>query len=350
LKIPKSIDLFSLGRGAGKPPAGGSPPLVSRLAKLGNTMSQAGIAELIEALESPDGNVRRVSASALGKLRTSRAVDPLLSLLEKERKPQVRQYTVKALGSIGDRRAAAALGKIAADGQEVNYVRTSARLALSLISHTAESRPNPDAKLAGAIPAPAEGLEESVDAYLRASHPRALTGPWACGWSLGFHSHFNGSEWSRSGVGSLTYRLKYEGDVSVVSELVAQTLELGRLHPELFQVDTILPVPPSNPRPMDPVQVFCTALAQSLNCPVLNNLSKTRRTEPQKGLKTLAQKRDNVRGAFALSSGLKGKRVLLIDDLFDSGATLEEITRLLTLHRASRINVLTLTCTIHSDK
>ena len=42
-------------------------------------------------------------------------------------------------------------------------------------------------------------------------------------------------------------------------------------------------------------------------------------------------------------------RILIVDDLFDSGATLEEITRLLLKNHASRVNVLTLTRTIHAD-
>ena len=42
-------------------------------------------------------------------------------------------------------------------------------------------------------------------------------------------------------------------------------------------------------------------------------------------------------------------KLLLVDDLFDSGATLDEITKLLLKHGAFRVNVLTLTRTIHSD-
>jgi len=76
---------------------------------------------------------------------------------------------------------------------------------------------------------------------------------------------------------------------------------------------------------------------------------KTRQTQPQKEMQTLPQKRDNVAGAFALNSDINGKQVLLVDDLFNSGATLEESTRLLRKHGAANVNVLTLTRTIHSD-
>ncbi len=70
---------------------------------------------------------------------------------------------------------------------------------------------------------------------------------------------------------------------------------------------------------------------------------------PQKELHTLAQKRANVAGAFAVRGEVRGRHVLLVDDLYDSGATLEEITRLLLRQGAGQVNVLTLTRTIHAD-
>ncbi len=63
------------------------------------------IPELIDFTRSKNGNKRRLSASALGKLARFRpqiyeAVEALEVLLEDE-KPQVRQYAMKALGRIG---------------------------------------------------------------------------------------------------------------------------------------------------------------------------------------------------------------------------------------------------------
>jgi ATP-dependent DNA helicase RecQ len=190
---------------------------------------------------------------------------------------------------------------------------------------------------------------DAVTAFLTRSHPCALSGSWHIGWALGFHSRLTGGDWARSGVGDLTYRLKYEGDASVLPALVAEALELIQAHPELHQVDAITPVPPSLERKVDPVLAFCKALAAKLNLPVQLLVSKTRRTQPQKNMKTLAQKRTNVAGAFGLRGEVRGKRILLVDDLFDSGATLEEISRLLLQHKATFVNVLTLTRTIHSD-
>jgi len=59
--------------------------------------------------------------------------------------------------------------------------------------------------------------------------------------------------------------------------------------------------------------------------------------------------RANVAGAFTVQGEVTGERILLVDDLYDSGATLEEITRLLLRHGARQVNVLTWTRTIHVD-
>ena len=192
-------------------------------------------------------------------------------------------------------------------------------------------------------------MTDAIETFIVQAHPRPLIGSWTCGWSLSFHSRFSGGNWMRSSVGDLTYRLKYEGDTSVLPLLVTQTVELIRLHPELIQVDFILPVPPSTVRPADPVQLFCQAFAEKIRIPMHPSLAKTRQTQPQKVMKTFAQKRANVKGAFTLRDDVKGKRLLLVDDLFDSGSTLEEITRLLIKNGALVVTVLTLTCTIHTD-
>jgi predicted amidophosphoribosyltransferase len=63
----------------------------------------------------------------------------------------------------------------------------------------------------------------------------------------------------------------------------------------------------------------------------------------------MAQKRANVSGAFQLIKPVKGLRLLVVDDLFDSGATMDEITRLLKRTGALKVFVLTLTRTIHTS-
>lgn len=191
---------------------------------------------------------------------------------------------------------------------------------------------------------------DPIDKFLSRNHPKQLIGPWDSGWALGFHSRFQGSDWKRSQVGEMAFRLKYHSDFSVIQPLIQKMKELIQAHPEIGQVDLIIPMPASVQRKKDPVSCFTKELASQLKVNYWPMLEKSRKTEQQKQFQTLAQKKANVAGAFRLQSSIKGKKVLVVDDLFDSGATLEEITKLLKQAGADKVNVLTITCTIHSDR
>ncbi len=190
----------------------------------------------------------------------------------------------------------------------------------------------------------------SVADFLARPHPRPLDGPWQAGWALDAHSHFDGDAHTRSGVGQLVYRYKYCDERGAAEPLADAWAQLLAEHGELLRPDAIVPVPPSSEHAFDPVATLATTLEQRLAVPVLRDaLVKTRATRPQKEMKSLAQKRGNVAGAFALRSDVRGKRLLVIDDLYDSGATLEEVARVLGRGGPASIIVLTLTKTIHAD-
>jgi ComF family protein len=72
-------------------------------------------------------------------------------------------------------------------------------------------------------------------------------------------------------------------------------------------------------------------------------LIRRRRTPSQGRLGALARAR-NVRGAFALRPGrsVKGKRLVIVDDVLTTGATVEECARVLRRGGAEYVGVLTL--------
>jgi ATP-dependent DNA helicase DinG len=104
--------------------------LAARVHALGESSSAEHVPELIRALDDDNGNVRRLAASALGKLRARAAVESLLALLQRKKGPQVRLYAIKALGKIGDPRARQLLERIHADAWEIGYNRVAAGIAL----------------------------------------------------------------------------------------------------------------------------------------------------------------------------------------------------------------------------
>jgi ComF family protein len=69
---------------------------------------------------------------------------------------------------------------------------------------------------------------------------------------------------------------------------------------------------------------------------------RTRHTAPQVGLNP-KERRDNVKGAFAVTDPalVKGKQVLLVDDLYTTGSTVKECARVLRKAGARRVEVLT---------
>ncbi len=149
---------------------------------------------------------------------------------------------------------------------------------------------------------------------------------------------------------SPNYSYKYNGEHQLAQDLAGRWAGLLAAQPDLPTFDAVIPVPPSTHRDFDPVSNLAQALATQLTVPLLANvLIKTRSTQPQKELKSLAQKQANVAGAFALRGDVRRRHVILLDDLYDSGATLEEAARVLARGGAASLVVLTLTKTIHSD-
>ena len=69
-------------------------------------------------------------------------------------------------------------------------------------------------------------------------------------------------------------------------------------------------------------------------------LIKTRPTEKQHRL-SAAERRTNLRGAFAASKAVRGKSILLVDDIFTTGSTVSECTAALHAAGAKSVSVLT---------
>lgn len=92
-------------------------------------------------------------------------------------------------------------------------------------------------------------------------------------------------------------------------------------------------------------ELLARELGRLLDVPMMNALTRVRHTTPQVELRK-KQRRDNVRGAFALHEDVarcenKGS-VLLIDDVCTTGATLGECARVLKSAGFAPIYALTL--------
>lgn len=77
-------------------------------------------------------------------------------------------------------------------------------------------------------------------------------------------------------------------------------------------------------------------------------LVRTRATETQHG-KNIEQRYRNVAGAFAASRGVQGRRIVLIDDVMTTGATLNAAARVLRSAGAASVDVLVFARVVRED-
>ena len=72
-------------------------------------------------------------------------------------------------------------------------------------------------------------------------------------------------------------------------------------------------------------------ISRTLGMPMCEALTRVRKSGPQTGL-TLQERRENLVGCMEASGAVSGKRILLVDDVYTSGATAAEAAR--ALHAA----------------
>lgn len=113
---------------------------IQRALELGRSADPNALAELIEILLHPSAEVRRLSASAIGKLAMfgadpQDAVKALAPVALRDPHPQTRQYALKALKTYGSasKRHLNDLDDLAANVQVKDYVRLAAHSAADAI-------------------------------------------------------------------------------------------------------------------------------------------------------------------------------------------------------------------------
>ncbi len=188
-------------------------------------------------------------------------------------------------------------------------------------------------------------------------HPTKIPGRWSAGFALDYHtvsSDFVGHDeyghpkfdTKRSELGDLLYRLKYGSDGAVIEEIVITATEFIRTWNPGFAL--IVPVPPSRVRSLQPVLVLADAIGKNLGLPVRPDAITRAKANPQlKDVFGYDARVKLLQGAHSADPAIvQGNRILLFDDLFRSGATMNSITETLYgIGKASEVFALTITRT-----
>lgn len=146
---------------------------------------------------------------------------------------------------------------------------------------------------------------------------------------------------------SLVHSLKYRDRTDLAPMMAGWMLRAGEGAVEA--VDLIVPVPLHRLRlvwrKFNQSAELARALGQLSGKPVLiDAVKRTKRTRRQIGLGPRARE-ENVRGAFSITpegrNALFGRRVVLVDDVYTTGATVSAVTRALTRAGVADVTVLT---------
>jgi predicted amidophosphoribosyltransferase len=186
--------------------------------------------------------------------------------------------------------------------------------------------------------------------------PQNIYGNWLYGVALDIHTlsslHVGFDEaghdvfdTKRTELGELLYQLKYRGNKDVVQDIVDAAASF--LKPHRSKLDILVPVPPSGHRTLQPVITLARGIGAAINLPVVECVTLSRPAEPLKGVREPEKRHELLQDRHEVdASQTRGKNVLLFDDLYRSGSTLNAVATLVSQRgNAVSIRVLAITKT-----
>lgn len=188
-----------------------------------------------------------------------------------------------------------------------------------------------------------------------------INGPWKQGYAFDIHtieSIYTGDneyghptfDTKRSPMGQCVYELKYGQHLPILDKIVEMIIRDRSFNKFIDNIDIIIPVPPSNKyRKIQPVLVCSQKIAEKFNkiirCDIINSTNR----EELKNAAT-EEKYDIIKSSITFNDEIrKTKKLLIFDDVFDSGSTLSAITNTFIEKGYSHIYVFTLTKTRKAD-
>jgi ComF family protein len=140
-------------------------------------------------------------------------------------------------------------------------------------------------------------------------------------------------------IDRLLHAFKYSGNLALIEVLAKPLARFAAEHPK---PDLLLPMPlhPERlkERGFNQSLEIAKTISRWLDIPLMAEACRrTRDTPSQAGLKW-KERRRNVHGAFACDLDLAGKKIAVLDDVMTTGATLNEVSRILKGRGAAEVS------------
>jgi len=170
--------------------------------------------------------------------------------------------------------------------------------------------------------------------------------------NIPFIAHWTGIWYYRDTVRQSIHRFKF-GNARRYAPIYARLLAVRLQKEGLDDFDCLSWVPIARLRRLkrgyDQSQLLAQALAEELGCSCIQVLKKVRSTPPQSSIVDAARRRANVLGAYRVidPESVKGKRILLLDDVVTFGATASECAKMLMIAGAKEVNLATVAVAVH---
>jgi ComF family protein len=173
-----------------------------------------------------------------------------------------------------------------------------------------------------------------------------MTEEFVCGYCKDLKFHFSRAVAGCRAEGIVRdsiHRFKYNREMYYEPHLTSWLVAAAQRWIDWSKVDTIVPVPlhprKQRSREFNQAELLARALAKQVGVPaVCKQLRRVKETVTQTALDAKAR-RDNLKDAFAIKEGasFQGRRVVLVDDVFTTGATLDSCARILRVNGAEDV-------------